>query len=316
MTGRLLVVAFEGWNDAGEAATGAVGILRDRLGTVPLMSVDPELYYDYQFTRPTVYLDDKGKRQIRWPGATLYGPAPRTGLDEELPELIEDPLLPRSRTDNDSNVYLLLGAEPSRGWQSFVSEVLDSALAHDISRVIVLGAVLADSPHTRPITIECSSENDEVRAELHLERSVYEGPIGILNVLAAGAETVGIPTLSVWASVPHYVHNAPSPKATLALIDKLEELLDIVIPRGELLTEATAWEEGVNALAGEDPDMAGYIRQLEQARDTVEAPEASGEAIAQEFQRYLDTTGTSSSNQEGIPPEDDAQDENDSNGNS
>ena len=126
-----------------------------------------------------------------------------------------------------------------------------------------------------------------MRQQLGVERSSYEGPVGILSVLGDAAEKAGIPTVSIWASVPHYVHNAPSPKATLAIIDKLEEIIDVVIPRGDLVTEAAAWESGIDALAGDDDDMASYIEQLEQARDTVDSPEASGEAIAQEFERYL-----------------------------
>jgi len=152
---------------------------------------------------------------------------------------------------------------------------------------VFLGAMLADVPHTRPISIFASSENASVREQLGVERSSYEGPVGILSVLADAAETAGIPTLSIWASVPHYVHNAPSPKATLALIDKLEEIVDVVIPRGDLVDEAAAWETGIDALASDDDDMSSYIEQLEQARDTVDSPEASGEAIAQEFERYL-----------------------------
>ena len=116
---------------------------------------------------------------------------------------------------------------------------------------------------------------------------MYEGPVGILSVLADAAESAGIPTMSIWASVPHYVHNAPSPKATLAIVDKLEEIIDVVIPRGDLVTEAAAWESGIDAIAGDDDDMSSYIEQLEQARDTVDSPEASGEAIAQEFEKYL-----------------------------
>ncbi len=153
--------------------------------------------------------------------------------------------------------------------------------------MILLGALLADVPHTRPISVFVSSENTAVRDELDIERSTYEGPVGILSVLAHAAEKAGIPTVSIWASVPHYVHNAPSPKATLALIEKLEEIIEIEIPRGELVAESTAWETGIDVLAGDDDDMAAYIEQLEQARDTVDSPEASGDAIAEEFERYL-----------------------------
>lgn len=160
-------------------------------------------------------------------------------------------------------------------------------LEHEIEGIITLGAMLADVPHTRPISIFLSSENDAVRERLSVEKSTYEGPVGILSVISAAAEEAGVPTLSIWASVPHYVHNAPSPKATLAIIDRLEEIIDVVVPRGDLVDESAAWESGINALAEDDDDMATYIEQLEQARDTVDSPEASGEAIAQEFERYL-----------------------------
>lgn len=287
LSGRLLVVAFEGWNDAGEAATGVVRTLKDLLAVAEVASVDPEVYFDYQFNRPTVSLDDEGRRQIEWPGAVLYGPA-RPGVAGA--PLAEDAEL-RISGANAGNIYLLLGTEPSRSWKSFAAEILDSALAVDVSGVVFLGAMLADVPHTRPISVFVSSDNPQLRAELQIERSNYEGPVGILSVLADAAEKVGIPTMSIWASVPHYVHNAPSPKAVLALIDKLEEMIDVVIPRGDLVSEAAEWESGIDALAAEDEEMAAYIAQLEQARDTVDSPEASGEAIAQEFERYLRKRG-------------------------
>jgi len=288
-SGRLLVVAFEGWNDAGEAASGAVRALKDVLDVVPIADIEPEDYYDFQLNRPHVEFDDDGHRRLRWPGVTLYGPSgddgmPRTRTASDDP--IGDSAMNVSGT-NHENIYLLLGTEPSRGWKTFATETIDQALTADITGVILLGALLADVPHTRPISIYSSSENPDVRDELGVERSTYEGPVGILSVISTMAEEAGIPTVSLWASVPHYVHNAPSPKATLALLDKLEELVDVVIPRGDLLEEAREWEEGIDAIAGDDDEMRSYIDQLERARDAVEAPDASGEAIAQEFERYL-----------------------------
>ena len=188
---------------------------------------------------------------------------------------------------NYSNIYLLQGVEPSRNWITFTNEVLDVALAADISGIVLLGALLADVPHTRPISTFVSSENSDVRHELSVERSNYEGPVGILSVIAQAAEEAGIPTLSIWASVPHYVHQGPSPKATLALIDKLEEVLDVVIPRGDLIEQSAEWERNIDKLASDDDDMASYITQLEQARDVVDSPAATGESLAQEFERYL-----------------------------
>jgi len=298
------VVAFEGWNDAGEAASGAVRALKEVLDVTPIADIDPEDYYDFQLNRPHVEFDEDGMRRLRWPGVTLYGPAGGDGMPRE--RLINDDPLGSAPLGsaplgsaplgsapigvsgtNHENIYLLLGTEPSRGWKTFATETIDQALTADITGVIMLGALLADVPHTRPIAVHSSSENPEVRDELSVERSSYEGPVGILSVIAAMAEEAGIPTVSLWASVPHYVHNAPSPKATLALLDKLEELVDVVIPRGDLLTEAREWEQGIDALANDDDEMRSYIDQLERARDAVEAPEASGEAIAQEFERYL-----------------------------
>lgn len=281
-SGRLLVVAFEGWNDAGEAASGAVRMLKELLDLAPIAEVDPEDYFDYQFNRPSVESDDDGNRQLIWPGVTIYGPTLDSGTDE-LGAV--DPIA--GLGENAQNVFLLLGTEPSRGWKTFTREVLDVLEGNEISSIVFLGAMLADVPHSRPISVFTSSENAAVRAQLGLERSGYEGPVGILSVLADAAEKVGISSMSIWASVPHYVHNAPSPKATLAIIDKLEEIIDVVIPRGELVSEAAAWESGIDALAGDDDDMASYIEQLEQARDTVDSPEASGDAIAEEFEKYL-----------------------------
>ncbi len=283
-SGRLLVVAFEGWNDAGEAASGAVRTLKQLLDLYPIAEVDPEDYFDYQFNRPSVASDDDGNRQIVWPGVTIFGPTqpnskPVAGIADDADLNVSG--------NNGSNIYLLLGTEPSRGWKTFTREILEVLESNEITSIVFLGAMLADVPHSRPISVFTSSENAAVRAQLGIERSGYEGPVGILSVLGDAAERAGITTMSIWASVPHYVHNAPSPKATLALIDKLEEIIDIVIPRGELVTEAAAWESGIDALAGDDDDMASYIEQLEQARDTVDSPEASGEAIAQEFEKYL-----------------------------
>lgn len=285
--GRLLVVAFEGWNDAGEAASSAVRTLQEQLDVIPLHTVDPETYYDFQFNRPIIGFDDEGNRALTWPTSILYSPlvpSESTTSYEGNDDLLD------VTGNNAGNIYLLQGVEPSRNWLTFTNEILDIALAADISAIVLLGAMLADVPHTRPISTFVSSENAAVRHELDMERSTYEGPVGILSVIAAAAEEADIPTVAIWASVPHYVHQSPSPKATLALIDKLEELVDVVIPRGELVTEAAEWEDNINKLAAEDEDMSSYIAQLEQARDMVDSPEASGESLAQEFERFLRST--------------------------
>ncbi|WP_337006234.1 MULTISPECIES: PAC2 family protein [unclassified Microbacterium] len=264
---RIIIAAFDGWNDAGEAASAAIEALRASSEYDLVHSVDPELYFDYQYTRPSTRMDAEGRRQLRWPEAGLWRPRdPAPG-----PEF-----------------WLLTGAEPARTWQAFASEFIDVALRDDITGFVTLGAMLSDVPHTRPISIFASSQNEQVREAHGLERSLYEGPVGILTVFEHFAENAGIPTASLWASVPHYVASAtPSPKVTLALLDRLEELTGVDVDRSLLRTEAAAWEASIDAAASEDEDMAEYIRQLERTRDTWDSPEASGDAIAQAFERYL-----------------------------
>lgn len=270
---RIIIVAFDGWNDAGEAASGAIGLLRD-MGDYELAhSVDPELYFDYQYTRPATKMDATGRRELRWPEAKLWRPR-------------------AAPTEGETEFWLLTGVEPARTWQGFANEFIDVALRDDVTGIILLGAMLSDVPHTRPISIFSASSNEDVREVLELERSLYEGPVGILSVIEHFAETAGIPTATLWASVPHYVASAaPSPKATLALLDRLEELTEVMIPRDRLRTDAAAWEASIDAAAADDEEMTDYIHQLERTRDTWDSPEASGDAIAQAFERYLRRRG-------------------------
>lgn len=268
---KVLVAAFDGWNDAGEAASAAVAHLRANGEYEPVFSVDPELYFDYQYTRPQVSVDPDGKRLLSWPEATLLRPAPTRG----------------------TQLWLLTGVEPARAWQAFASEFVDVALREDITGFVALGSMMSDVPHTRPISVFAGSDSEQIRSSLHLERSTYEGPVGILSVLAHAADAAGIPAASLWASVPHYVAgHTPSPKATLALLDRLEDLTGSPLERGELSTDAAAWEASIDAAAADDEEMTEYIRQLERTRDTWDSPEASGDAIAQEFERYLRRGGS------------------------
>lgn len=264
---RIIVAAFDGWNDAGEAASAAASMVRTGSDYEVVHSVDPELYFDYQYTRPQIGSDAEGRRSLTWPEATLLRPAHRTDAPE---------------------IWLLVGVEPARAWQAFAAEFIDVALREDVTGFVALGSMMSDVPHTRPISVFAGSDNDAVRQSLGLERSLYEGPVGILSALGDAAERAGIPTASLWASVPHYVAgHTPSPKATLALLDRLEAVSGIPVPRGELAAEALAWEASIDAAAADDDEMREYIHQLEQTRDTWDSPEASGDAIAQEFERYL-----------------------------
>lgn len=264
---RVLVIAFDGWNDAGEAASAAVSHLRAAGEYESVFSVDPELYFDYQYTRPQIRMEADGSRELVWPEATLWRPPYRA---------------------EGSRLWLLTGVEPARAWQAFAAELVDAALSEDITGIVALGSMMSDVPHTRPISIFSGSDNEQLRTALGVERPTYEGPVGILSVLGAAAEEAGIPTIALWASVPQYVAGySPSPKATLALIDRLVEISGAEVDRGQLPAEALAWEASIDAAAADDEEMTEYIHQLEAARDTWDSPEASGDAIAQEFEKYL-----------------------------
>ena len=284
--GRVLVLALEGWNDAGDAATGAVRTLREALELQVLADIDPEEYFDYQFNRPLRTAEPRDGSRIVWPGVTLLGPVEPTPLSELTGQRFDVGAEP-VRIEDAGTVYLMLGSEPSRRWKLFCQEFLDLLEQHAISSIVTLGALLADVPHSRPISVMATSDDSETRRQLELERSSYEGPVGMPSVLADAAAQAGVPTVSIWASVPHYVHAGPSPKATLALLERLEEVLGLQVPRGELETDAAKWEAGIDSLTAEDEEMVSYIQHLERERDAVESPEASGDAIAQEFERYL-----------------------------
>lgn len=262
-SGRTLVVAFEGWNDAGESASNAARFLIEAIGGLEISEVDAQNYYDFQFARPQVSLDDDGKRVFRWPNAAVYRPA--------LTELF--------------NLRVLLGVEPSRNWIEFAREIADTVEGEEIDSVVFLGAMLADAPHTRPIQITATSTNQLVCDSVPAEKSLYEGPVGILSILSAEFEKREIPTMSLWAAVPHYVHNGPVPKSTLALINSLQEFLGIQFDQGELPTEAFKWERAVDELAEADEDLAEYVTSLEKTRD--ENDEATGDTIAAEVEQFL-----------------------------
>jgi predicted ATP-grasp superfamily ATP-dependent carboligase len=262
-SGRTLVVAFEGWNDAGESASNAARFLIEAIGGLEISEVDSQNYYDFQFARPQVSLDEDGKRVFRWPNAAVYRP--------EQTELF--------------NLRVLLGVEPSRNWIEFAREIADTIEGEEIDSVVFLGAMLADTPHTRPIQITATSTNQLVCDSVPAEKSLYEGPVGILSILSAEFEKREIPTMSLWAAVPHYVHNGPVPKSTLALINSLQELLGIQFDQGELPTEAFKWERAVDELAEADEDLAEYVTSLEKTRD--ENDEATGDTIAAEVEQFL-----------------------------
>ncbi|SJM72433.1 AC2 (Proteasome assembly chaperone) family [Arthrobacter rhombi] len=262
----IMVVAFGGWNDAGEAASDSLRFLARHFEAKKVAELSEDDYYDYQYSRPSVRRNAAGKRTIRWPSTRMFrAQIPGTGVD----------------------LLLVRGTEPTYRWQAFTAELLTQAELQNVKAVVLVGALLADVPHTRPLPASITSEDGHLRALLGAERTTYEGPTGILGVLAETSDSAGLPTLSIWAAVPHYVGHSPSPKATLALLTQLEEVLHTSFDLTLLTEEAEAWQRGVNELSEEDPEVAAYVQQLEESQDATKLPEASGESIAREFERYL-----------------------------
>ncbi len=262
----VLIAAFEGWNDAGEASSGALAHLETQWKATPLVALDPEDYYDFQVTRPIVELGDGTSRSITWPTTRLLHARP-----------------PGAERD----VVLLRGIEPNMRWRTFCTEIVGLCRELGVEQAVLLGALLNDSPHTRPVPIVGAVSDPGLARSLNLELTRYEGPTGIVGVLQQTLGTVGMETVSLWASVPHYVAQPPNPKATLALLHRVEDVLGITMPLGDLPEEARAWEHGVDELASQDSEVAEYVRELEERKDAAELPEASGDAIAAEFERYL-----------------------------
>jgi len=262
----VLIAAFEGWNDAADAASAVVDHLMAVWDAKVVAAIDPEDFYDFQMNRPVVGSNDAGMRKITWPSTQMSVARP-----------------PGSSRD----VILLRGIEPNMRWRQFCAELLAASEELGTELVVTLGALLADTPHTRPIPVSGTATEPELADRLKLEQSNYEGPTGIVGVFQDACVQLDIPAVSFWAAVPHYVAQPPCPKATLALIGQLEDLLEISIPLADLPEEARAWERGVDELSEEDEEIADYVRALEETRDTADLPEASGEAIAREFERYL-----------------------------
>ncbi|WP_283818559.1 PAC2 family protein [Jatrophihabitans telluris] len=262
----VLIAAFEGWNDAGDAATGAIEHLELLWDATPLAELDPDDYYDFQVNRPTVSQVDGVSRRITWPTTRLSVCRP-TGADFDL--------------------VLVRGIEPNMRWRMFCDEILDIVRELGVTTVVSLGALLSDAPHTRPTPVTGTAYDTASASRYGLESSRYEGPTGIVGILQDACVNAGIPAISFWAAVPHYVSQPPNPKATIALLHRVEEVLDIPVPMGELPAQADEWQKLVDEMAEEDSEVQEYIRNLEERDDDGEMREASGEAIAKEFERYL-----------------------------
>ena len=269
----VMIVAFSGWNDAAEAASGAVEHLlsgwRDKSDDVLpelIAQVESEDFYDFQVNRPQVSIDQSQIRSITWPSTQVFG--------------LAVPSMPR-------DLVIVTGVEPSMRWKSFTSDLLDLADDLEVSLVVTLGSLLADTPHTRPISVTGTGAHPSIADRLGVSVSKYEGPTGILGIIQDACMRRGVDAISLWAAVPHYAASSPSPKATLALVNTLEEFLEVSIPLSDLPERADIWEKEVNDLAAEDSEVADYVKALEESKDAAELPEVSGDSIAKEFERYL-----------------------------
>jgi proteasome assembly chaperone (PAC2) family protein len=267
LTDPVLIGGFEGWNDAGDAATAAVEHLELIWDARPLVALDPDDYYDFQVTRPTVTLVDGVTRRLEWPTTRFSVCRP-----------------PKTQRD----IVLLRGIEPNMRWRGFTGEILDIARELGVELVVLLGALLADTPHTRPVPVTGTAYDSASATRFGLERSRYEGPTGIVGVMQDACVQAGMPAISFWAAVPHYVSQAPSPKATLALLHRVEEVLDLPVPLANLPEQADQWQGLVDQMTREDADVQEYVRALEERQsDEVDLAQISGESIAREFERYL-----------------------------
>jgi predicted ATP-grasp superfamily ATP-dependent carboligase len=273
----VLVAAFSGWNDAGEAASSALGFLIDSFEAEEIAHVDPEEFFDFSAVRPTIRLTEGRTRELDWPETTLHA-AKVPGAERDL--------------------VLLRGIEPSLRWRTFTEAVVDAADQLGVRLVVTLGALLSDIPHSRPTTITGIASDESLVERLGFQRSSYEGPTGIVGVLHSACARAELPSASLWASVPHYVAATPNPKAALALVRSFEGVAGVVVDATELEEAATDYERQVNAAVAADPDVKAFVERLERTLDESDEPTwpeqgrlPSGDSIAREFQRFLRQKG-------------------------
>ena len=270
-----LVCAFKGWNDAGESATSALTFMGASLEARRFATIDPEEFVDFQATRPDVKLVDGLSRKIEWPEWEVY-----------------EARIPRAPRD----LILLSGPEPSHRWRSFTGLVTELSEALGVQLVVCLGALLADVPHSRPVSVTGLASDAALIERLGLQAPTYEGPTGIVGVLHAALADAGMPSASLWAAVPHYVAVAPNPKGALALLRRLESLVGVTVDATQLESAAVDYERQVSRAVELDPEVQAFVERLERAADEEEGPTdlsqlPSGDVLAREFQRFLRQRG-------------------------
>jgi proteasome assembly chaperone (PAC2) family protein len=269
-----LICAFKGWNDAADAASSAISYVGTALGAERFATIDPEEFYDFQATRPRVKMVEGQTREIVWPAVELF-----------------EARVPRAPRD----LILVTGSEPSFRWRTFCKIIVELAEALGTQLVVTLGALLADVPHTRPVSVTGLSSDPALVSRLGLAPSSYEGPTGIVGILHAACQQAGLPSASLWAAVPHYIAATPNPKAALALVRKLEGLVGVAVDGSDLETASADYERQVNVAVQSDPDVQAFVERLEQAAgdepDEVPGTLPSGETIARDLQRFLRQRG-------------------------
>jgi predicted ATP-grasp superfamily ATP-dependent carboligase len=272
----VMVCAFKGWNDAGEAASAAVSFIHESFEAEDVASIDPEEFFDFTAVRPTVRLTEGLTREIDWPSATVSA-APVPGAEGDL--------------------VMVQATEPSLRWRRYTDNLVATARELDVRMVITLGALLADVPHSRPVAITGLASEQSLVRKLGFQNTRYEGPTGIVGVLHHACASAGLASASLWASVPHYVAAAPNPKVALALVRAFEGVAGVVVDAGELESAAEDYERQVSAAVASDPEVKAFVERLETAMDEVQADEAreeslpSADSIARDFQRFLRQRG-------------------------
>jgi predicted ATP-grasp superfamily ATP-dependent carboligase len=260
----VLVVAFGGWSDAGDAATTAVRFLAERWGARPFADIDPEVFFDFTSTRPTVHLDEHRERRIEWPDNT-FSASSLDGVD----------------------VVTMAGVEPQLRWRTFCDQVIGVARALDARMVVTLGSLLAEVPHSRPVSVFGTSDDPVLMEELDLSPSRYEGPTGMTGVLHGACHQRGVRSAALWAAVPTYVPSAPSPKAALALVERTTRLLGLPAEVVELEIATAEYERQVSELVAEDDETTEYVAALEERYDEEPDSIEDGASLVDEVERFL-----------------------------
>ena len=261
-----LITAFEGWNDAGDAATTAASHLAGRWGCVPVAEIDPEPFFDFTAARPTIHLDESKARSIDWP------------VNEVRVARLDD---------SGVDAVVLIGTEPQLRWRTFTHQLISLAGLLGVERVITLGALLAEVPHSRDVEVYGSAGDEDLHDELGLTPSSYEGPTGIVGVLSAACHDAGFSTASFWSAVPSYMPAAPSPKAALALVDRVCALMGAPVPTFDLEQRAKTYEREITRIVAEDEETAEYVARLETAWDSGRDQDTGGTSLSDDPDRLV-----------------------------